>query len=169
MKHRSIKAIAILLGIMTVVQTAGAATTNYQYDALGRLTTVSQGTFQTTYVYDAAGNRSAKQVSSVVPTPISSVSPTTVIEHQGAVMLEFNVGNSSTTGTVNFYLGATLIATSSVTNGVAAIEVTGLPAGANTITVAYAGLGPLTANSVTVPFRVVNIDWLPAVLQLLLH
>jgi YD repeat-containing protein len=97
MNHASIKAVAVLLGAATLVQTSSAATTAYQYDALGRLTTVSQGTAQTSYSYDAAGNRSAKQVSSIVPTSIASASGTTVVEKQGSVMLEFNIGNSTAT------------------------------------------------------------------------
>jgi YD repeat-containing protein len=169
MKHGSIEVVACFLGVVTVIQVSSAATTDYQYDALGRLTTVSQGTSQTTYVYDAAGNRSTKQVSSIVPTSIALASPTTAIEHQGSVTLEVNVGNSSATGTVQFYLGATWIGSSSVINGVADIEFMGLPVGPHAVTVAYSGGGSLTANSATVTIRVVNIDWLPSVLQILLQ
>jgi YD repeat-containing protein len=165
MKHGSISATIVLL-MVTLVQDARSGTTDYQYDALGRLTAVSQGASQTTYSYDAAGNRSAKQVSTIIPTSIS-LAQTTAIEYQGSVTLQFSVGNSSATGTVSFYLGATLIGSSSVVNGVAGIEISGLPVGANAITVVYSGGGTLTANSATVQFKVVNIGWLPAVLQVL--
>jgi YD repeat-containing protein len=169
MNHTSIKVVAFLLSAATLGPPSSAATTAYQYDALGRLTAVSQGTAQTNYSYDAAGNRSAKQVSSIVPTSIASATGTTIVEKQGNVMLDFNVGNSTATGTLSFYLGATLIGTANVVNGVAGIEISGLSAGAETITAAYSGGGSLTANSVTVAINVVNLNWLPGVLQQLLQ
>jgi YD repeat-containing protein len=161
--------IAVLLGPMALVQVCDAATTTYQYDALGRLTTASQGTTSTTYNYDLVGNRATKQVSSVTPTPISFAPSGTLLEHQGSVVLTANVGSSSTTGTVSFYDGATLIGSTTLTNGVATITVTGLHVGSQTITVAYSGGGSTPATSIGVQVRVVNIDVLPAILQLLLQ
>lgn len=168
MKRSGIRSCALLaLGI--VAFESDAATTAYQYDALGRLTTVNQGSSQTAYNYDSAGNRSAKQVAAITPTAITLSGQTTVLEKQGVVTLNFNVGGSTASGTVNIYDNATLIGTATVTNGVVAFEVTGLPLGSNSITVAYAGSESFTANSATVSIKVVNLSWLPAVLQLLLH
>jgi YD repeat-containing protein len=169
MKHLVI-VIAALLGVATVVRPSGATTTDYQFDALGRLSTVTQGTTATTYTYDAAGNRATKQVNAVTPTAVSlTTSAGTIREQNGSVMLSASVGDSSTTGTVNFYDGATLIGTASLTNGVASITAGSLSPGTHTITVAYAGGGSSPANSLTMQVRLVNLNWLPAVLQLLLQ
>ena len=167
-------ALAILLGMTAVGNLSYSATTTYQYDALGRLVTVTQGTAATTYTLDPAGNRATKQVSSVTPTPIAyqptGTSSGTVLEHKGSVVLTATAGTGSTTGTVTFYDGATVIGTVNVVNGVATLTVSGLLAGPHAITVAYSGDGGSTApNSVTLQIKILNIDWLPAVMQLLLH
>jgi YD repeat-containing protein len=172
MKQMVMKTVAVLFGVGSVVHTSGAATTVYQYDALGRLTTVSQGTTQTTYGYDPAGNRSGnsgKSSSSVTPTPISFAPSGSILEHKGSVVLTANVGNSSTSGVVSFYDGATLVGSAILSNGVATLTVTGLSTGGRTMTVAYAGSGSTPASSISMQVRIVNIDWLPAVLELLLH
>lgn len=168
MRRPGIQIIVALVGVVGLGP-AGAATTSYQYDALGRLTTVDQGSAQTMYNYDSAGNRSAKQVTSITPTAITLAGQTTLVEKQGVVTLTFNVGNSSASGNVSIYANATLIGTASVTGGVVTVAVTGLPVGPNTITLAYSGDGTLAANSATVTVNVVNLSWLPAVLQLLLN
>ena len=168
MKQTAIR-ICALLAIGIVAFKSDAATTIYQYDALGRLTTVDQGTSQTGYNYDLAGNRSSKQVAAITPTAITLSGQTTVVEKQGVVTLNFNVGSSTTSGTVNIYDNATLIGTAAVINGVVTLEVTGLPVGSNAITVAYSGSSSVTANSATVNIKVVNLSWLPAVLKLLLN
>lgn len=168
MKAIAIRIAALFVSVVVGVD-AGAATTAYQYDALGRLTTVAQGAAQTTYNYDAAGNRLAKQATSITPTAITLSGNTTVVENQsGAVTLSFKVGNSTAAGTVSFYDIATLIGTATVTDGVATVQVTGLPLGTNTITVAYSGSGSLAANSATTTINVVDLSWLSAVLQMLL-
>jgi YD repeat-containing protein len=172
MKHRVTNAVAIMLCLGAVVHISGAATTVYQYDALGRLTTVSQGTTQTTYGFDPAGNRSGnsgRSSSSVTPTPISFAQSGSILEHKGNVVLTANVGNSSTSGVVSFYDGSTLIGTAVLSNGVATLTVTSLSAGTHTITVAYAGSGSTPASSIATQVKIVNMDWLPAVLQLLLQ
>jgi YD repeat-containing protein len=172
MKHIVMKVVAVLLGVGAVAHTSGAATTVYQYDALGRLTTVSQGTTQTSYGYDLAGNRSGnsgKISSSITPTPISFAPSGSIQEHKGNVVLTASVGNSSTSGVVSFYDGSTLVGSAVLSNGVATLTVTNLSAGTHTITVAYAGSGSTPANSIAMQVRIVNIDWLPAVLQLLLQ
>lgn len=168
MRRARIQIIVVLIGVVGL-SPAGAATTSYQYDALGRLTTVDQGSGQTTYNYDFAGNRSSKQVTSITPTAITLAGQTTLVEKQGVVTLTFNVGNSSASGNVSIYANAALIGTASVTNGVVTVAVTGLPVGPNSITLAYAGSGALAANSATVSVNVVNLSWLPAVLKLLLN
>jgi len=171
MRHAVVEVIAALVGVMVITHPSAAATTDYQYDALGRLSTVSQGSTATTYIYDSAGNRTSKQVSSATPTAISlsTSSAGTIREQKGSAVLSASVGNSSTTGTVSFYDGATLIGTASLTNGVASITASGLSVGTHTITIAYAAGGSAPANSLTMQVRIVNIDWLPAVLQLLLQ
>jgi len=168
---QAVTVIAALLSALTIVCPSRAATTDYQYDALGRLTTVSQGPAATTYIYDAAGNRTSKQVSSATPTAISltTASAGTIREHKGSAVLSASVGNSSTTGTVSFYDGATLLGSASLTNGVASITASGLSVGTHTITIAYAAGGSAPANSLTMQVKIVNLDWLPAVLQLLLQ
>jgi len=169
MKHTFLIIVAFL-GVIAVVRTSDGATTDYEYDALGRLKTVSQGPTATTYTYDLAGNRGNKKVSAVTPTAIALTnSAGTIRQQKGSVVLSASVGDSSTTGTVNFYDGATLIGTALLTNGVATITVSGLSRGAHTITVAYVAGGSSPANSLSLPVRIINLDWLPAVLQLLLQ
>ena len=50
----------------------------------------------------------------------------------------------------------------------ATIEVIGLSLGLHTITATYSGDGSNPRNSLTLSIRAVNVDWLPAVLQILL-
>lgn len=159
-----------IIGLLTAAQQLSAATTSYQYqyDELGRLITVTQGASVVRYTYDAADNRKSKQVSTVTPTVISMASPTAQV-HQGSVVLTVNVGSSSTTGTVSFYDGATFVGSASVVNGVASVEIVGLTPGNHNITVSYAGDSTNPANSISFPVNVISIDWLPAVLQILLN
>lgn len=158
----------VIVGVLSATQQLSAATTSYQYDALGRLSTVTQGSSKVTYIYDPAGNRTSKQIINITPTVISMGSSTAQV-HQGSVVLTVNVGSVSTTGTVNFYDGATFIGSAPVMNGVASVEFIGLPLGTHNITVSFAGDNSTPANSVTFPVNVVSIDWLPAVLQILLN
>ncbi|MES1192616.1 MAG: Ig-like domain repeat protein [Steroidobacter sp.] len=159
-----------VMGLLVATQQVSAATISYQYqyDELGRLITVTQGASVVRYTYDAADNRKSMQVTSVTPTVISMASPTAQV-HQGSVVLTVNVGDDSTTGTVSFYDGATFVGSASVVGGVASVEIVGLSVGAHNITVSYAGNGTDPSNSISFPVNVTSIDWLPAVLQILLN
>lgn len=100
---------------------------------------------------------------------LTTSSSGTIREQRGSAVLSANVGGSSTTGTVSFYDGATLLGTVSLTNGVATITASGLNPGTHTITVAYTSGGSSPANSLTQQVKIISLDWLPAVLELLLQ
>jgi hypothetical protein len=160
------KCAMVLLGLLGLSQISGAATATYQYDALGRLSVVSDGAYVITYFYDAAGNRTQKQ--SQITASLSLPS-STAVEQRGSVVLKVTVAGSSPTGMVSFYEGTTFLGSAPVLNGVAAVELVGLSRGTHTITVSYSGDGSNAPNSVTFPIKVVNLDWLPAVLEILLN
>jgi YD repeat-containing protein len=147
---------------------AVAATTVYRYDELGRVTAAEYETVSVSYTYDAADNRMSKQSVAIVPTPITS-SMTSVLMHAttGAV-LTVNVGGSSPGGTVSFYSGSTFLGSANVVGGTATIEVIDLSLGLHTITATYSGDGSNARSSLTMSIKVVNLDWLPAVLDLVL-
>jgi YD repeat-containing protein len=157
-----------LLSVMAVCQATSAATTTYQYDALGRISVVSDGASVIRYFYDAAGNRTQKQSQGGTATSISLAS-TTAIERRGSVVLTVTVGDASAIGTVSFYEGGAFLGSAPVIDGVATVELVGWTRGTHTIVVSYSGDVSNAANSVSVPIRVVNLDWLPAVLEILLN
>jgi hypothetical protein len=165
--HNAIeKCTIVLLAVLGLCHVSNAATVTYQYDALGRLSVVSDDGYVITYVYDAAGNRTHKQ--SQITASLSLPS-STAVEHRGSVVLKITVAGSSPTGMVSFYEGTTFLGSAPVLNGVAAVELVGLSRGTHTITVSYSGDGSNAPNSVTFPIKVVNLDWLPAVLEILLN
>lgn len=166
MNNAIVKCALVFLSLLGLCQISGAATVTYQYDALGRLSVVSDSAYVITYVYDAAGNRTQKQ--SQITASLSLPSATAVEQH-GSVVLKVTVAGSSPTGTVTFYEGTTFLGSAPVLNGVAAVELVGLSRGTHTITVSYSGDGSNAPNSVTFPIKVVNLDWLPAVLEILLN
>lgn len=159
-------AVAVLV-IMAVCQTLSAATTTYKYDALGRVSVVTQGDSVIRYFYDPAGNRSRKEVQGGTA-PTLSVPSSTAVERRGSVVLTVNVGNTSAIGTVSFYEGGSFLGSAPVINGVATVELVGWSRGPDTIDVRYSGDVAHGANAISVPIRVVNLDWLPAVLEILL-
>lgn len=146
---------------------SGASTTTYQYDELGRVSSVSYAAATVRYVYDKADNRTQKQTLADPVTTIS-ISGTTAVERGGSVVLNVSVGGSSTSGTVSFYDGSAFIGSAPVINGVATVEVVGLVRGSHAISASYSGDTNNNTNSVTFPIRVVNLDWLPAVLEILM-
>jgi YD repeat-containing protein len=157
-----------LLALMAVCQASISATTSYRYDALGRIAVVTDGGAVIRYFYDAAGNRHHKEVQGgTVPT--LSLASSSAIEQRGSVVLTVNIGNASAIGTVSFYEGGSFLGSAPVINGVATVELVGWSLGAHTIEVRYSGDVANGANVITVPVRVVNLDWLPAVLDVLLH
>lgn len=161
------KYVLAILVAFSVSQASIAGTTSYQYDALGRLSVLTEGSSVIHYFYDPAGNRTQKQ-SQVGATASITLPSSTVQEHQGSVVLKVNVAGV-TTGTVSFYEGGTFVGSTSVVNGVATVEIIGLARGAHTFTVSYSGDGSHAPNSVTFPIKIVNIDWLPAVLEILMN
>src|SRR6185312_9390169 len=135
---------------------AMAATTSYQYDPLGRISVVTDGSSVIHYLYDAAGNRTQKQ-SQVGGTATITLPSSTAQEHQGSVVLKVNVAGV-TSGTVSFYEGGVFVGSTTVVNGVATVEIIGLARGAHSFTVSYSGDGAHAPSSVTFPVRIVNID-----------
>jgi YD repeat-containing protein len=157
-----------LLGMLVGSMADAATTTSYEYDARGRLVKVTQGSAIVRYWYDGAGNRTRKEVQVSAPTVIN-LGSATAVQQQGSVVFTVTVGSGSATGTVNFYDGGVLMGSAQLINGTATIEFIGLPLGSHSITVSYMGDGSYPSNSVTFPVNVVNLDWLPAVLQILLE
>lgn len=121
------------------------------------------------YIY-LSGKRIAQRVSDTnPPTAIGPVRNTVVATRTGGATLTVNVGTSSATGTVTFSSGGSIIGTAFVMNGQGSIDVLGLPLGMHTITATYSGDSANSGNTVTYQIKIVNLDWLPAVLELLLN
>jgi YD repeat-containing protein len=148
--------------------TATSGTTTYQYDALGRLSNVTEGAASVVYSYDAAGNRTRKQTSGGTATTLTLPSPTAV-QHTGSIVLKVTVGGTAATGTVSFYEGSTFLGSTTIIGGVATVELMGVTKGTHNITTTYSGDITNASNSVSIPIKVVNLDWLPAVLEILLN
>ena len=144
-----------------------AGTTSYQYDALGRIAVVTEGSATVSYSYDAAGNRKHKATQGGTATSITMPS-STAQEHRGSVVLNVTVGGTSPGGTVSFYEGTTFLGSAPIAGGTATVELIGLSRGSHTITATYSGDVTNAANSVSFPVKVVNLDWLPAVLDILM-
>ena len=76
-------------------------------------------------------------------------------------------GNATPSGSVNFYNGSSLLQSAALTNGVASMTTTSLPAGADVISATYVGaglFGSSTSNSVTI--NVTGPNALPALTRL---
>lgn len=171
---------------------SGASRSDYTYDGLGNRVTVAKGG-TTTYEFQGAsgdllveytpadagklvehiylgGKRIAQRVSDQrPPTSVAPTSSTVVARRTGGVTLAVNVGGVATAGTVTFVEAGNVIGTAYVINGQASIDVLGLALGSHTITATYSGDGSNSGNTVTFVIRVVNLDWLPAVLDLVLN
>jgi YD repeat-containing protein len=159
--------LAIVAVVMLCVD-AGAGTTTYQYDALGRLALVTEGPATVRYSYDPAGSRIQKRTLGGAATTITMPS-STALEHGGSVVLKVNVGGTTAAGSVSFYESGSFIGSAIISNGVATVEIMGLARGSHTFTATYSGDVANAANSVTFPVKIVNLDWLPAVLEILMN
>lgn len=160
------KRICAVLAMLLVCQAAAAGTTTYKYDPLGRLAVVTDGAAVIRYDYDAAGNRKQKLLQGGAAPALSL--PSTAIERRGSVVLTVNVGAASAIGTVSFYEDGTFLGSAPVIDGVATVELVGWSRGTHSIEVRYSGDVSNAANSLTIPIRVITLDWLPAVLDILL-
>jgi YD repeat-containing protein len=168
MNNSMMKIVWTTLAFIATCETAVSSTTSYQYDALGRLSVVTEGAATVNYSYDPAGNRTQKQTSGGTVTAITMPS-STAQEHRGSVVLRVNVGGSSPGGTVSFYEGSAFLGSAPISGGLATVELIGLSRGSHTITARYSGDVTNAANSVSFPVKVVNLDWLPAVLDILMN
>lgn len=173
------------------INCASSNMVEYTYDGLGKRVTVTKSS-ATTYEFYASsgdllveyspsqsnklveymylgGKRVAQRVSdNRPPTTITMARSTTVENRTRGVTLTVNLGGITPTGTVTFMEGGTMIGTVYVSNGQANIDVQGLALGNHTITATYSGDASNSGNTVVFQIKVVNLDWLPAVLQLLL-
>jgi YD repeat-containing protein len=168
MRNSTIGSIVLALGLLAFGTGALASTTSYQFDALGRISVVTEGSATVRYIYDPAGNRTQKQTQGGIATTLTMPSSTS-IEHEGSIVLSVNVGGTSATGKVSFYEGSTFLGEAIVMNGVATVELIGLTRGAHNITTTYSGDVTNASNSVSFPLNVINIDWLPGVLEILMN
>lgn len=168
MNNSLVKELATIFAVLATCSAALAGTTTYQYDALGRISVVTEGAASVHYSYDPAGNRTQKQTQGGAATTITMPS-STAQEHRGSVVLRVNVGGSSPGGMVSFYEGSTFLGSAPISGGVATVELIGLSRGSHTITASYSGDVTNAANSVSFPVKIVNLDWLPAVLDILMN
>jgi len=119
------------------------------------------------YIY-LGGRRIAQRVSDNRPATTISAVKTTLIAHRvNGVTLTVNIGGSAPTGSVVFMSGGEFIGIADVVNGQATIQVEGLALGNHTITATYSGDGANGSNTLVFQTRLVNLDWLPAVLEIL--
>lgn len=162
------KPIAAMAALLIVANSSLASTTSYQYDALGRISVITEGAALVRYYYDAAGNRTQKQTQGGTATTIAMPS-SNAVERGGSVVLTVTIGGTSPSGWVSFYEGSTFLGSAQVTNGTATVELIGLTLGSHNITVSYSGDVAHGSNSVSIPIKVVNLDWLPAVLEILMN
>lgn len=158
--------VAAVVAVFIITDLARAGTTTYQYDALGRVTTVTEGAAVVRYYYDPAGNRTKKETEGGTATVITM--PSSAVEQSGSVVLRVSVGGTSTAGTVKFYEGSTYLGEAPVVSGVATVELIGLTLGSHNITAVYSGDVAHAAVTSAFPIHVANLDWLPAVLDVLL-
>lgn len=163
----------VVLGGIASTSVTSAATTTFGYDALGRLVRVdvSGGALDGTrqgYRYDAAGNRLESRILTPGPTSVTPAS-TTLNAIQDDVLLRVNVGDATTGGTVSFYFNDVLLGSGPVINGMVEIVFEGMARGNYSVRAVYSGDPFHDPNTVTFNVRVVNLSWLPSVLDLILQ
>lgn len=178
-------------GDLRCANCAGANRTDYAYDGLQRVSVTKSGI--TSYEFRASGGellaeytpsqsnrlvehiylngmRVAQRISDDRPaTAVSAARSSVVANGAGEVTLTVNIGGTSPAGTVTFSEGGNVIGTAYVVNGQASISVLGMALGSHTITVSYSGDAVNSGNAVTLNIRVVDLSWLPAVLDLVLN
>lgn len=170
---RSIRWIAVAaICVCASAVVHASQTVSYSYDALGRLTATQieggpgSGITQT-FEYDPAGNRTQYQVTTQ---PALSMSSSVVNLTQAGATLTVNLSDPAATGTVTFTENGTTLGTASVVNGQATVVLQGYPQGTHTLTASYSGDGTGDApQTTTFTIKVQSLNWLPAVLQLLLQ
>jgi YD repeat-containing protein len=102
-------------------------------------------------------------------TPVTlSMSSVANVTSTGAT-LTANLSSSSATGTVTFTENGTFLGSTSVSGGRASIVLEGFPYGVHSITAYYSGDGTDWAQTTTFTIKALNLNWLPAVLNLLLQ
>lgn len=155
------------------VMATKAGTTTYEFyaangDLLAEYTPALAGKL-VEYIY-LSGKRVAQRTSDAnPPTAIAPPRSTVVANRNRGTTLAVNVGTGSAAGTVSFSSGGTVLGIAYVSNGQASIDVLDLPLGTHTITAVYSGDGTHSGNTITYQIKVVNLDWLPAVIEVLLN
>jgi YD repeat-containing protein len=150
-------------------------TTKYAYDALGRLRYVQVTGGPTTgtaeYRYDASGNRTRYIVSGSTSSGTLSITPfgSNLLETSIGLTLGVHVaGFPPANGVVTFKEGTTTLGYAAVNGGDASVILEGFALGTHTITAEYSGDSFNKPYSYTFTITVRNLDWLPAVIELLL-
>jgi YD repeat-containing protein len=176
---------------MICANCATASRVDYRYDGLGNRVTVKKGTI-TTYEFTSskgdllveytpsvdnklieyihlAGKRIAQRVSDSKPsTPVTPARTVISPGSSGSITLGVNVGGASPGGSVTFSENGTVLGTAFVMNGRAVIEIQGLAQGSHTITATYSGDANNSSNTVVFNIKIMNLNWLPVVLDLIL-
>jgi YD repeat-containing protein len=161
-------------GLLTSSIAGAAQTVTYGYDALGRLTEVhvlggpGSGIAQS-FQYDAAGNRQSQTTSAPGQTAVALSVPNAVTNVTSTgITLTVNVSGSAPGGTVTFTENGVFLGVAYVVGGQASISLESFPPGAHSIRATYSGDGTYAPQVSTFNIKVVDIRWLPAVLELLL-
>lgn len=146
-------------GLRNRVKVTKAGTPTYEFYSSGGDLLVEYTPGQTSplveYIY-VDGKRIAQRVSDTTPpTSITPAATTVSVNDSGGAVLAVNIGGTSPSGTVTFTSQGASLGTAYVASAQAAIEVTGLPAGANSITAVYSGDANNSGNSLTYQVNVV--------------
>jgi hypothetical protein len=158
-------------------QSALADTTEYAYDALGRLTSVQivggvlDGAAQS-FQYDLAGNRLQKQTLEATnpqSTVVVPATPTLNIMGGGSATLVLIVGDSLATGSISVTIDDVYVGTATVVNGTAEIQFQGAAPGNHNIRAIYTGDANNAPTTSVFVVKVQDLSWLPVILNLILE
>jgi len=151
---------------------AQAGSTSYGYDALGRLVkvevTTAQSSMRQSYQYDAADNRIGSRRTTAGSAGIIPVGNTLNLVGN-SVTLSVSVGGPIAGGMVSFYFNDVFAGTAPVINGMAEIVFQGMTPGTYTVRAVYTGDGHYDPAINQFNVKLLNLAWLPAVLDLLLQ